>query len=343
MAEEHTVTQKRPDSTPQLRVMLTDKCNLSCMHCRPGGEGRRSVGTDLSEKELFDILVLCAKVGFSHVKFTGGEPLLRPSALDLIKEIVDGRFYDDVQLVTNGQLLGGYERRVRQIGLSLLTLSIDAVDIEKHKKIRGCSSAPALTSLKACREKGVPVRINMIVTKTTFDQIPLMMNVAGNYGCSLKLLDLICFQGFTAWQYWKKEYLHFDAVRKYLIENRAEFIGKEEAPGGIGAPLDEYKMSNGVHVLLKDSTRGTFYHDTCSDCRYYPCQDAMISTRVTADGYLKRCLIRDDNLEPLAVFYRAGMEEQSIEVIRRVFDIMCQSVYRPFAWNPKQLSKQPIL
>jgi cyclic pyranopterin phosphate synthase len=334
--------QMRSQNTPQLRVMLTDKCNLSCLHCRKGGEGKQSIGDNLSDKELLYLLQLCAEVGFSHVKFTGGEPLLRPSATELMKEISRRGFYEDVQLVTNGQLLVGNENKIRQIGLSLLTVSLDAVDTKKHRMIRGCSSAPVISGLKACREKEVPVRINMIVMKCNFDQIPLMLDVAGNYGCSLKLLDLICLQGINAWQYWKKEYLHFECVREYLIKKGAEFIGKEEAPGGIGAPLDEYKMPNGVHVLLKDSTQGTFYHDSCSECIYYPCQDALISARLTADGFLKRCLIRDDNLEPLVNLYRSGMASKTFEAAARTFDILCQSVYHPFAWNPTKIGKKPI-
>jgi cyclic pyranopterin phosphate synthase len=325
---------------PQLRVMLTDKCNLSCVHCRVGGEGIQSKEKQLNDQELKHILMLCAEAGFTHVKFTGGEPLLRPSAVKLISETIKAGIFEDVQLVTNGHLLLPHIKDLKKSGVSLLTLSLDAVDKSKYFKIRGSNPAPAFQSLKMCHEEGIQIRINMIVNRSTYDQIPLMLNVANRFGCSLKLLDLICLQGENAWHYWRREYVNFDRVRDFLKNEGATSIGIEEAPGGIGAPLTIYKMPTGVEVLLKDSTRGTFYHSSCKDCRYYPCQDAIISVRLTADGYLKKCLIRDDNLELLT---HDDWDDQRIRnSIKNILNVMCESVYEPFKWKPENL-QQPII
>lgn len=323
--------------TPQLRVILTDKCNLSCVHCRIGGEGRKTEDRELTHQQLIDILQLCADIGFSHVKFTGGEPLLRPDAIDLIQSVSGMHIFEDVQLVTNGHFLKDKVKRLRESDLSLLTISLDAVDDRKYIQIRGSSGIPAFEALEECCREGIPVRINMVVTKNSYDQIPLMIDVAARYGCSVKLLDLICLQGQKTWRYWKKEYLHFDKVRQNLLDLGAVPAGIEEAPGGIGAPLGKYEMPNHVVVLLKDSTRGTFYHTSCKDCKYYPCQDAMISVRLTADGYLKRCLIRDDNLVPLLV--NRGGKRQVLSAIKDSFEILCESVYQPFAWKPESLNE----
>lgn len=265
---------------------------------------------------------------------------MRKDIFEILTEIRRIQTIKEVQMVTNGTLLKGKSIKLKEAGIDCLTLSMDAAEPTIFKKIRKTDIHPIVESLYECEEAGLPVRINMVVMKHNLSQIESMMNLCARTGASLKLLDLIYLEGYSSFDFWEKEYVHFDTVRDMLHKWGGEYIGSEEAPGGTGAPLVEYRMPNSVEVFLKDSTRGTYYHPTCEECKFYPCQDAVISVRVTHDGQLKRCLIRNDNLVPLLPMIRKGDVEACIRAIQEIFALMSESTYHPQKWNAEILIDQ---
>lgn len=317
--------------TPQLRICVTSKCNLKCRFCRSGGEGyNKNLEDIMSCDEIKKVLCIAKDVGFQCVKFTGGEPLLRKDIFTLIK-IAKNLGYQDVQMVTNGTLLENNVELLKKVGIDLLTVSLDGIECNDYKFMRGYSVEPVLKGIKKCSEVGLPVRINTVLIKRNCNQLDKLISFSRENNCSLKLLDLIRFDSMDT--FFKEQYLNFDYVRKYLESQNAKCIGMEEAPGGIGAPLREYRFADGLQVVIKDSTQGTFYHETCKKCDNYPCQDALISVRVTHDGKLKRCLIRDDNLVDIMKHIRANDLQKAKELTKNIFDIMVGSKYIPFKWK----------
>jgi len=326
------------EKTPQLRICVIPYCNLHCAYCRPGGEGYfENLDTRLSADEIAMIISLCAKIGFTHVKFTGGEPLLRPDLTAIIAATRRTPGIQEIQMVTNGTLLAGHTAELRAAGLDWITISLDAAEPRPFWRIRGTKLSPILEALRECREAGLPVRLNMVVMKSNLDQIQPMIDLASELDCSLKLLDLIYLDTEGSLEFWQREFVHFDLVCDMLEALGASLVGLEEAPGGIGAPLQEYRLPNGLQVVVKDSTRGTYYHVSCKTCKNYPCQDALISVRVTHDGCLKRCLIRNDNLVRLLPLLRDGRIDEAASAIKETFALMTESSYQPFAWNPDTL------
>lgn len=337
MNSNHRTSRK----SPQLRIIVTPYCNLKCIYCRPGGEGYyENIKTIMTKEEIIEIIKLATQVGFTHVKFTGGEPLLRKDIFEIIENTREINGIREIQLVTNGTLLKGKAKKLKEAGIDYLTVSLDAVTPNIFRKIRKCDISSVIESLHECKDVGLPVRINMVVMKNNFSEIKPMIELSRKVKASLKLLDLIYMEGYSNYDFWKEEYLHFDKVRKLLFELGAEFTGYEDAPGGIGAPLEVYQLPNGVPVLLKDSTRGTYYHGTCEDCKYYPCQDAVISVRVTHDGKLKRCLIRNDNLVLILPLIRNGKKKEALNAMEEIFKIMVESRYYPKMWSPEVLISQ---
>ena len=329
--------------TPQLRVVVTPQCNLRCIYCKPGGEGYyKNLHIIHSKEEIITIIQLATIVGFTHVKFTGGEPLLRKDLFDIIEETRTILGIKEIQMVTNGTLLKGKAAELKKAGIDYLTLSMDAVDPIIFKEVRRTDILPVLEGLYECKEVSLPVRINMVVMKSNLSQIEPMINLCRITDASLKLLDLIYMDGYSNFDFWRREYVHFDVVRDLLCKWNGKYVGLEEAPGGIGAPLEEYRMQNGVQVVLNDSSRGTFYHNTCEECGFYPCQDAVISVRVTHDGQLKRCLIRNDNLVPLLQMLQNSDITGCINLIQKVFTFMTESKYYPHKWSPEVLINQKI-
>jgi len=94
-------------------------------------------------------------------------------------------------------------------------------------------------------------------------------------------------------------------------------------------------LDSGIKVMLRDATIGTNYDPiTCTACQNYPCQDALISARLTHDGLLKKCLIRNDNLVDVITPLRSGNTKEAKNLIKSTFDIFMRSEYRSHAWKP---------
>ena len=327
--------------TPQLRIVTTPYCNLKCIFCRPGGEGYyQNPNFTLSGEQIIKIVNAAANVGFTHIKFTGGEPLLRDDIFFLIQESRKIDKIKEIQLVTNGQLLSGKAQNIKKYGVDLLTISLDALNENKYKAVRGVSNRRVIDAIKECFEISMPVRINMVVTKDTINEIPAMIEFCTKYKMNLKLLDLIFLQEGSSIKKWEFQYQNFDAVRDILISMGYVQTGKEEAAGGIGSPLQVFSMKSSCNVLLKDSTQGTFYNKKCEDCNYYPCQDAVISVRITHDGHIKRCLFNNENLvnlnECLINNDILGLEK----VLKETFDLMINSKYYQHKWYPELIERR---
>lgn len=325
------------NKTPQLRICVTPSCNLHCLYCMPGGEGYFDNPSILmTREEIHQILVSAVNNGFTHVKFTGGEPLYRTDIFDIISDAKKVKGLEEVQMVTNGTLLPKFAQKIKDAGLDVLTISIDAVDQEIYRKIRGGDLMSVIKGLEECQEINLPVRINTVLMKSNRSQVEPLINLASRTGASLKFLDLYDLQheGQKSFDFWKSEFLHFSELRGQIENLGGVFTGYEEAPGGIGAPLLEFRMPNGLQVVLKDATAGTFYATYCFDCKFYPCQDALISLRVTHDGNLKMCLIRNDNLLDLLTPLRNGDLEAVSALIKDRLDILTSAVYYPHKWIP---------
>src|SRR5258708_21323756 len=113
-----------------LRVSITDRCNYKCVYCRTGEHGAQY--PELGIEEYLRIIRLFVGLGITKVRLTGGEPLLRRGLLDLVRELAGLRtiFGEplDLALTTNGHLLDGLAKPLKQAGLNRVTISICAVD-----------------------------------------------------------------------------------------------------------------------------------------------------------------------------------------------------------------------
>lgn len=321
--------------SPQLRVAVTPFCNLHCFYCRPEGEGWAMNPRDILQREDIGFLLgVAVGVGFTHVKFTGGEPLLRRDLIDIISDTARCPGVREVQLVTNGILLAKHARALRDVGLSILTLSLDGATHETFRQQRGGDLMPVLAGLRACRDVGLPVRINTVLTKRNQQELGALIEIARQHGTSIKFLDLKNLTAPEGNEEWFRDFVPFAVVREAVEQLGGKFVGFESAPGGIGAPLFEYRMADGVQVVLDDSMAGGYHNVGCRVCPKYPCQDALISLRVTHDGYLKKCLIREDNIVPVGVSVRARDKEGTRRCLGELFNDITSSELVPNVWRP---------
>ena len=322
---------------PHLRVVVTPECNFNCVYCRAGGEGLPPNGVLMSGGEITEIVRIASEVGFKHLKITGGEPTLRKDLFDIVRGCSELESLDEVQLVTNGSALTKeYAQRLVDSGLDNITISLDAASRDSFRETTERDKFDRVISgIYAAREVGLPVTINSVIMQRNKAEIEGLIEIARKTGSRLKLLDYMKVNGNG----WETEYLPFEQLRKDL-EKRAEGVSWMYPPGGLGTPMPLFKI-NGTEVMVKDASIGTNYHETCNTCINYPCQDALISLRVTHDGKLRRCLIRDDNLVDVLTSLRREDKEEVRKLISDSYKIFEETKYQPNAWSPEN-EKQRI-
>jgi len=324
----NAMEQKRK---PHLRVAITPECNFNCVYCRVGGEGLPPNGVLMSSEEIIGVVKVASEVGFKHLKITGGEPTLRKDLFEIIYGCSELESLDEVQLVTNGSALTKeYAQRLVDSGLDNITISLDAASREKFKDMtKRDRFEKVISGIYAAREVGLPVTINSVVMQRNKREVEGLIEIARKTGSRLKLLDYMKVNGNG----WETGYFPFEQLRRDL-EQRTQGVTWMYPPGGLGTPMPVYKI-NGTEVIVKDASIGTNYHDTCNSCINYPCQDALISLRVTHDGKLKRCLIRDDNLVDVLTPLRSGNKEEVRKLISESYMIFEETKYQPNAWIPE--------
>jgi cyclic pyranopterin phosphate synthase len=251
-----------------LRVSLTPKCNLSCIYCHK--EGELSPQAQLSAEEIAEILRVAATFEIRSVKFTGGEPLLRPDLLEIVRSVPEGM---ESSLTTNGTLLAGLASGLREAGLRRVNVSLDSLNPDTYKKITGTDRlADVLEGITAAVDAGLtPVKLNMVVLRGVNDAEidDFLAYVRGNRNLILQLIELMQFNDCN----------HHDDLR-----------GLEDALASRSKQIITRRMHHRKKFCLDGAevevVRPLHNTEFCAFCN---------RLRVTSDGKLKPCLLRTDN------------------------------------------------
>lgn len=149
-----------------LRVSVTDRCNLACSYCAPKHNfikiPRESI---LSLEETAKIVGEAVDLGFTKVRVTGGEPLLRRNIESLISTVANMQKIEDLALTTNGILLKDHAKSLKSAGLKRVNVSLDVMDAELYKNITGGGDINlVLKGIESAKEFGLdPIKINCVV------------------------------------------------------------------------------------------------------------------------------------------------------------------------------------
>ena len=152
-----------------LRISVTDRCNLRCRYCMPE-EGVPLIPHEqiLRYEQIAEIVREAAKLGFTKVRLTGGEPLVRKGIVDLVKMLsaIDG--VKTLAMTTNGTLLAVYAESLAAAGLQRVNVSLDTLDAERYAFVtRGGELRDVLGGIEAARNAGLVVKLNMVVQPDT--------------------------------------------------------------------------------------------------------------------------------------------------------------------------------
>ena len=273
-----------------LRVSLTPQCNLSCIYCHR--EGEVSPREPLSSEEIANVLRVAAGFGIRSVKFTGGEPLLRPDLIEIVKSVPAGM---ESSITTNGTLLAGLAADLKQAGLRRVNVSIDSLDPATYKKITGIDKlSDVLEGIDAALSTGLtPVKLNMVVLKGINDQEidDFLTYVRGNRDLVLQLIELMNFNDCN---------YHGDlnSVENSLASRSKQIVTRRMHH------RKKYCL-DGAEVEVVRPLHNTEF---CAYCN---------RLRVTSDGKLKPCLLRTDNHVDIRGKSGKDLENLFIEAVRR--------------------------
>jgi molybdenum cofactor biosynthesis enzyme MoaA len=314
-------TLARDYTLPHVRVGLYGDCNFRCTYCPPWGENSYHISSNQGLNELSDILGMLAEKGFTVVKFTGGEPTLRRELVQIV-QLASGLF-PEVRIITNGWNLTKIALDLQRAGLTMVELSIDAVEEGPFDSITQTKGnlRKVLGGLETCLELGIAAQLNMVVMRQNLDQVDRLIDLAEHHGqVRLKLLELVYYE-YPGIDYWKASFVDMgELIPK--VERRSVATSWETPPGAFGTPMRVYSLANGSSIVMKDGKLGAVYSDICNGCPLFPCQDGLYGLSLTADGLLKMCKHRPDLHIPVRTSKAGGMaagslEEAVDEVVRR--------------------------
>jgi cyclic pyranopterin phosphate synthase len=251
-----------------IRVSLTPKCNLSCIYCHK--EGEKSPKEQLSAEDIAEILRVAAKFEIRSVKFTGGEPLLRPDLVSIVQSVPVGM---ESSLTTNGTLLADLARDLKTSGLRRVNVSIDSLNPETYKKITGTDRlSEVLDGITAALDVGLtPVKLNMVVLDGINDNEieDFLAFVRGDRNLILQLIELMHFNDCNY-------HGELNVVEEMLASRSKQIITRRMHH------RKKYCL-DGAEVEVVRPLHNTEF---CAFCN---------RLRVTSDGKLKPCLLRTDN------------------------------------------------
>ena len=173
-----------------LRISVTDRCNLRCRYCMP--EGVQDVGMKniLTFEEIWEIVKTGVSLGITHIRITGGEPLVRKGCADLILGIRKIPGVETITMTTNGVLLGNYAKQLKEAGVDGVNISLDTLDPEEFCQITGKRELPAvLAGIRAAKDAGLPVKLNA-VNRKELDPVPLV-RYAQNENLPLRFIEMM--------------------------------------------------------------------------------------------------------------------------------------------------------
>ncbi len=285
-----------------LRLSVTDRCNLRCQYCMPEEEyvwlPREDV---LSFEEMAELVEAFADLGVDKVRLTGGEPLLRRDLDGLVRLLADNPRLRDLALTTNGVLLADQGGALRAAGLHRVTVSLDTLRADRFRLLTRRDTHPrVLEGIASVGRSGWPgLKIDTVVMRgVNDDELADLVEYAGSVGAEVRFIEYMDVGGATRWT--------MDQVisRTEMLERLAARYGAvEPVVEESSAPADRFRLSDGTIFGIISSTTAPF----CASCD---------RSRLTADGQWLLCLYATAGID-LRRSLRDGSSKEEIAALIR--------------------------
>ena len=281
-----------------LRISVTDRCNIRCVYCMPEDVQFMPRAQLLSFEEIERVVRVAVTLGIDKVRLTGGEPLVRRGLPTLVEKLVAIPGIKDVGLTTNGILLGPLARQLRDAGLERINISLDTMDAAKFEKLtRRSGFEQVIEGILAAKAAGfVPVKVNAVAIRgVTEDDVVPLARFARRHALELRFIE---YMPLDSGHLWEREKVLFAADILDLLSNG---IGPltPSANQDLRAPAMDYDFDDGGgRIGIIASVSRPF----CMSCN---------RIRLTSDGKLRNCLFSLEETD-LRALIRAGRSDAEI-------------------------------
>jgi GTP 3',8-cyclase len=276
VAKQRPITDAFGRPLRNLRISVTDRCNLRCQYCMPEEEyiwlPREDLLTFEEIRELADIF---SDLGVEKVRLTGGEPLLRKNLPALVRLLADSPRIKDLAMTTNGILLAEQAQALYEAGLHRVTVSLDTLHPHRFKALtRRDSHAKVLAGIEAVSEAGFKgLKIDSVIMRgTNEDELVDLIEYSKRVGAEVRFIEYMDVGGATRWSMEK-------------VFSRAAILEALTHHYGPIAPVREFSSAPAERFILPDGTVfGIIASTTMPFCR------TCDRSRLTADGMWYLCL-----------------------------------------------------
>jgi cyclic pyranopterin phosphate synthase len=281
-----------------LRISLTDKCNLRCVYCMPEEMFFQPSAELMTRDEILRLVGLFVELGVDKVRLTGGEPTVRADLIDIVRGIRQAGV-SRISMTTNGLRLAQLAKPLREAGLERVNISIDTLDPDRFRRItRWGKLDDVMDGLHAAEAAGLtPLKINAVIARGYNED-----DVAG-----LAALTLT-----QRWQVRYIELMPFGEVAAFAqdaVVSQAEIMRRIEAELGPLQLVDNGRLDGEAKLYrLKGALAAIGFISTITN----PFCASCSRVRLTADGKLRLCLLRDDEGDLLTPL-RSGASDAELK------------------------------
>jgi cyclic pyranopterin phosphate synthase len=269
-----------------LRISLTDHCNLRCVYCMPEDMTFRPNAELMQDDEVIRLVRLFASLGINKFRLTGGEPTVRLHIVDLVREIANQPGVRSLSMTTNGVLLARLAEPLRQAGLQRVNISIDTLDAEKfHRLTRWGSLEDVWRGILAAERAGLtPVKLNAVIVRgyNETDVVDLA-RLTLEHPWQMRFIEMMPFAGATD-------------LQLNQVVTAEEIQGRIESVYGLLQIANDGKLDGEARVYRLPGGLGEVGFISSVTV---PFCAACTRARLTADGRLRLCLLREGEVDLL--------------------------------------------
>jgi len=284
-----------------LRVSVTDRCNLRCSYCMPEQDYVWLPREDILQFEELERLVdVFVELGVDKVRLTGGEPLLRRDLPVLIAALASRPGIKDLAMTTNGVLLAQHARELSDAGLHRLTVSLDTLHPDRFRQLtRFDELARVLQGIEVAAPLFPGLKIDTVVIRgTNDDELVELIEFGRRYRAEVRFIEYMDVGGATHWS--MERVVPCAEILQRLEQHYGRITPVAEASS---APADRYRLPDGTLFGVIASTTRPF----CEDCD---------RSRLTADGMWYLCLYATHGAD-LRAALRGGASTQDLAALLR--------------------------
>ncbi|MEM2942424.1 MAG: GTP 3',8-cyclase MoaA [Candidatus Bathyarchaeia archaeon] len=292
------ITDRYCRPVENLRISLTQRCDLDCFYCHREGHDHSQV--EMEPEEIVKIAEIGSGFGVRKIKLTGGEPLMREDLKRIVSLLDTLPGIDEISMVTNARQLSlARALELREAGLDRVNINLPSTNPMIYWRIVGRDVQPALAGVEAASKAGLtPIKVNMVLLRgLNSDQVYSMMSFAQTIGAILQLIELEPL----------KKGEEFYARYHYPLDDLEQEISGRASKVRVRHSMQNRKVYT-LGELDVEIVKPVQNSEFCSHCT---------KIRLTSDGKLKPCLMSQENLLDILTPLRRGEDSETLRGIFR--------------------------